>query len=90
MADTKKPNQSNISISGANVPILYTDIVFMNANEDGVVIDIAQKNGDPSQYQIVTRVGMSREHAKKLAKKLSEILALTTAHTHTTKEERTN
>lgn len=85
MTDTKK-EQNNVSVSMLNIPILYTDMVFMNVNEDGVTIDIAQKGG-PNQYQVVTRIGMSREHAKKLAKKLSEILALSVSHNHSSDKE---
>lgn len=85
MAD--KDTKTNIIVS--NVPVLYTDTIFMNVNEDGVVIDVAQKT-PPNNLAIVTRIGMSREHAKKFVKKLSEILALTSAHTHTTEKEKKN
>lgn len=85
MADTSEKTQ----IIVPNVPILYTDTIFMNVNEDGVVIDIAQKT-PPNNLTVVTRIGMSREHAKKFVKKLSEILALTSAHTHTTNKEKKN
>lgn len=72
-----------------NVPILYTDTIFMNVNEDGVVIDVAQKT-PPNNLTVVTRIGMSREHAKKFVKKLSEIIALTSAHSHTKDREKKN
>lgn len=54
-------------------------MIFMNVNEDGVIIDVCQKSGAPNQYQVVSRIGMSKDHAKKFVKKFSEILALTTA-----------
>lgn len=82
-----EPNKTNIIVG--NAPILYTDTIFMNVNEDGVVIDVCQKTS-PNNLAVVTRVGMSREHAKKFVKKLSEILALTSAHTHTTGKEKKN
>lgn len=85
MPNTKKEEQ-NIQVALPNIPILYTDMIFMNVNEDGVVIDVCQKSG-PNQAQVVTRIGMSRDHAKKFAKKLGEILALTTANTHTTEKD---
>ncbi len=66
-----------------NIPILYTDMVFMNVNDDGVIIDICQKGATPNQFQVVSRVGMSKEHARKFVKKLSEIIALTSADTNT-------
>lgn len=82
----KKQDEQNIQVNLPNIPILYTDMIFMNVNEDGVVIDVCQKGG-LNQANVVTRVGMSRDHAKKFVKKLGEILALTTAHTHTTEKE---
>lgn len=86
MPNTKQEEQK-IQVALPNIPILYTDMIFMNVNEDGVVVDVCQKGGQPNQYQVVSRIGMSKEHAKKFAKKLGEILALTTAHTHTTEKE---
>lgn len=76
-------HQLNVNIDPKQTPILYTDMVFMNATEDGVTFDVCQKTGPSHQLQVVTRIGMSREHAKKFAQKLGEILALTTAHSQT-------
>lgn len=82
MAVDKKPQGLNINLN-PETKILYTDMVFMNVNDDGVTFDVCQKVGNSNQYQIVARVGMSRVHAQKFAKKLSEILALTAGHTQT-------
>lgn len=84
-----KKQKQNIHIHSPNVPILYTDTIFMNVNDDGVVIDVCQKEGE-NQYQIVSRIGMSKEQAKKFVKRLSEILALTHHHTHTTNNDEHN
>ena len=46
-------------------PILYTDSVFMTSNSDGVVLDVGQRVASTNQVRIVSRIGMSREHAKK-------------------------
>lgn len=80
-----EPTQSqlNINVNPEKTPILYTDMVFMSVNEDGVIFDVCQKLGTSNQLQVVNRVGMSRDHAKKFVKKLSEILALTTAQSQT-------
>lgn len=83
----KQEEQNNIQVTLPNIPILYTDMVFMNVNEDGVIIDICQKGAGPNQFQVVSRVGMSREHAKKFVHKLGEIMALTTAHSKSTDTE---
>ncbi len=78
-----KHDENNIQVNMPNIPILYTDMVFMNVNDDGVIIDICQKGATPNQFQVVSRVGMSKEHARKFVKKLSEIIALTSADTNT-------
>lgn len=82
MAD-KISDEIKINLNPENTPIHYTDMVFMNVNEDGVTMDICQKVGSSNQYQVSTRIGMSREHAKKFVKKLSEILALTQGSSQT-------
>lgn len=82
----KQDENKNIQVTVPNIPILYTDMIFMNVNEDGVVIDICQKGMQPNQFQVVTRVGMSKDHAKKFVRKLSEIIALTSSHSDSTKE----
>jgi hypothetical protein len=82
MADQDKP-KLNINVNPNTTPILYTDMVFMNVNEDGISFDVCQKLGSTNQIQVVARIGMSRSHAKKFVKKLSEILALTEGHSQT-------
>ena len=71
-----------INLSPDTTPIFYTDSIFMSTNEDGVTLDVGQKVG-PKQLKIVSRVGMSRNHAKKFVKKLSELLALTEGNSTT-------
>jgi hypothetical protein len=86
MADKKTQQQNpqfSINVNPENTRILFTDSIFMNTNEDGVVLDVAQKVGGTNQMQIVSRIGMSREHAKKFIKKLSELLALTEGSSQT-------
>lgn len=75
--------QFQVNLNPEKVQILYTDTVFMNVNDDGVILDICQKVGNSTQLQVVQRIGMSREHAQKFVKKLSEILALTHGHSQT-------
>jgi len=74
----KKEDQKQIgvNINLDTTPILYTDNVLMSANEDGVTLDFAQKIGPSDQLRIVSRIGMSRQHAKKLLQKLSELIAM--------------
>lgn len=83
MAKSDKP-LFEVSLNPEKTQIIYTDTIFMNVNDDGVTFDICQKVGNSSKVQIVSRIGMSREHAQKFVKKLSEILALTHGHSRTT------
>lgn len=73
----------NVNVDPNSTPILYTDMVYMHVNEDGVTFDICQRVGSGNQFQVATRVGMSRSHAQKFAKKLSETLALTAGQSQT-------
>lgn len=72
-----KSQEVSVNVNLDTTSVLYTDNVFMNANEDGVVLDIAQKLGSTNQVRIVSRIGMSRTHAKKLVKELGKLLAMT-------------
>jgi len=72
MATEPKPT---ININPDTTPILYTDRIFITINQFGVVFDVSQKTGN--QTRIVARIGMSREHAKKIASELSKMLAVT-------------
>lgn len=86
MADDNQ-NQQAININPLTTPVLYTDNVVMNTNEDGVVLDIAQRIGSSNQSHVVTRIGMSREHAKKLVKELGRLLAMTDGTVKTGEKE---
>lgn len=66
--------QVQVSVNLDTTPVLYTDNINMTVNPDGAVLDVMQKLGPTNQVRIVTRVGMSREHAKKFVKKLGELL----------------
>ncbi|MEI6532545.1 MAG: DUF3467 domain-containing protein [Candidatus Roizmanbacteria bacterium] len=73
----KDQNEMQISINLDTTPILYTDNVFMNVNENGVVLDITQNLGPTNQLRVVSRIGMSREHAKRFLKEFGKLLAMT-------------
>lgn len=67
MVDEKKqPTGQQVTINLDATPILYTDNVMVSSNEDGVVFDFCQRVGSSPQVRVVARIGMSREHAKKL------------------------
>lgn len=67
-ADAKQVNMPG------NVPVLYTDSIFVNGSKWGVVLDIAQNVGPTNQQNVVARIGMSREHAEALVDVLAKQL----------------
>ncbi len=86
MADKKEEQQQmNVSINLDNTPIYYTDNVYISANNDGVIFDIMQRIGNMNQSRIVSRIGMSREHAKKFVVELSKLLEITEGQVKTNK-----
>lgn len=84
--DNNQPQQLAVNINLDTTPILYTDNVFMTTNEDGIVFDFGQKVGPSNQLRIVSRVGMSRSHAKKFLKEMGNLLALTEGQISTGKK----
>lgn len=78
-----KPQDTRVSINLDTTPILYTDNVNISVNSAGVVLNIMQRVGSGKQMRIVSRTGMSREHAKQFVKKLGELLALSEGQTET-------
>ena len=82
MDDKKNPpagggQQVGLNVNLDTTSIFYTDNIFMNANEDGIVLDIGQKLFNTNQVRIVARVGMSRSHAKKFIAEMGKLLAMT-------------
>lgn len=76
MADQpKNPQEMSLNVNLDTTPILYTDNILITANEDGLVLDVAQRLGVTNQVRVVARLGMSREHAKKFLQALGNILA---------------
>lgn len=86
MSDKKTETQHAeiaINVNPDTTPILYTDNIFMSTNEDGVVLNFGQSADPSNQIKIVSRVGMSRNHAKKFLKELGSLLAITEGHSQT-------
>ncbi len=75
--------QLAINLNAESTPIFYTDIIFMITNEDGVTLEIGQKIFGSEQVKIVSRIGMSRNHAKKFVTELGKLLAFTEGQTQT-------
>jgi len=85
--DKTTTSQNVISVNLDNTPILYTDNVFITTNDDGVVLDVTQKLATSNQVRIVSRIGMSRAHAKKFTAEMGRLLALTEGKSRTGSKE---
>lgn len=87
--DKNKPGevQMNVNVNFDTTPIVYTDSIQFTTNEDGVVFDVMQRLMNTNQARIVSRIGMSRSHAKKLVTELGRLLALTEGQGKTSTKE---
>jgi hypothetical protein len=87
--DGKKEQAANkqINIDYGTAPvIIFTDYVFGNTNEDGFVFDICQKIGPTNQMRVVSRIGMSREFARKFLADMGRLLAMSEGQLQTGKK----
>lgn len=75
-----------VSVNPDRTPILYTDNVVVTSNPDGVVLDFCQRLGNSPQMRVVARVGMSRDHAKKLLMVLKGQIDRSSGHVQTGKK----
>ena len=64
-------------------PIIYTDLVQVNANKYGVVINFMQTMPGFPQPMAVSRVGMSHEHAKSMLEVLRKTIESVEKSTNT-------
>lgn len=83
MDEQQNAQQMAVNVNLDTTPILYTDNVFMATNPDGLVLDFGQRLSNTNQMRIVSRIGMSREHAKKIVAELGKLLAITEGHGQT-------
>lgn len=89
----EKQNQGqgvNVNVNFDSTPILYTDNISLTTNEDGFVLDVMQRLMNTNQARIVARVGMSRDHAKKLVKEMGRLLAISEGQGQTQSEKKKN
>jgi len=78
MEDTQIPNNQSMpgfQVNVGNVPVFYTDSAFVTTSQWGLVIDFAQTVGPTNQQNVISRVGMSKAHAKALAEVILKKLA---------------
>ena len=74
-----KRNDDNENQSVVVLPmearIVYTDIVNATINDYGVVLNFMQGGGPNNQPLVISRVGMSKEHARSLIELLQKTMA---------------
>lgn len=66
--------QPAVMVLPIDARIVYTDTVHVVANNHGVVMNFLQNAGPNNQTIAVSRVGMSREHAKSMLELLQRTL----------------
>ncbi|HVT01479.1 MAG TPA: DUF3467 domain-containing protein [Patescibacteria group bacterium] len=71
-----------------NLPVLYSDVAMVTSSPYGIVFDFAQNVGPTTTRNVVSRVGISVEHAKALLQVLSKkIVDAEKARTEKEKED---
>jgi hypothetical protein len=83
----KKTKKMHMSVNLDTTPIFYTDNIQMTANKNGVVLDVIQRLSSSDQARIVTRIGMSKEHARDFVEKLGKLLINMSGVTQTGKDK---
>ncbi len=66
--------QTTVMISAQDARIVYTDMIQVMVNNYGVIINFMQGAGPGNQPMAVSRVGMSKEHAKSVLEVLKKTL----------------
>lgn len=73
--DTLDPKQTRtVVVTPQDARIVYTDMVQVMVNNYGVIVNFMQGAGINNQPLAVSRVGMSREHAKSIVDVLTKTL----------------
>lgn len=83
----EKKNEVNVDVNLDTTPILYTDHILMTTNTNGVTFDFGQKLGPTNKLRVVSRIGMSREHAKKFLAELGKLIAMTEGSSQTSSQK---
>ena len=66
--------QVSVGVSAHDARIVYTDMIQVMVNNYGVIINFMQGAGPASQPLAVSRVGMSKEHARSVLEVLQKTL----------------
>ncbi len=90
MDENNEQQQLNLNINFDSTPVLYTDNIVMTTNENGFVLNVMQQLMTTNQVRVVSRIGMSRDHAKKLVKEMGRLLAMTEGEGQTQETKKKN
>jgi hypothetical protein len=71
--DESNQRQIQVNIDAKETPVLYCDNFFISSTNYGVTFDFAQQVG-PSNQQVVARVGLSFDHARKIIEVIQDHL----------------
>ena len=72
--DQGEVQQVSVSVSPHDARIVYTDMLQVMVNNYGVIINFMQGAGPGNQPLAVSRVGMSKEHARSVLEVLKKTL----------------
>lgn len=72
--DQGNPQQITVGITAQDARIVYTDMIQVMVNNFGVIVNFMQGAGPSNQPLAVSRVGMSKEHAKSVIQVLQRTL----------------
>jgi transcriptional regulator with XRE-family HTH domain len=67
--------KNSVMVMPVDARIVYTDMAHIMVNNHGVVMNLMQTGGPNNQPLVVSRVGMSREHAESLLELLQKTLS---------------
>jgi transcriptional regulator with XRE-family HTH domain len=65
-------DEAGVFVAPSDVKVIYTDMAHMVAGKHGVIINFMQSVGPMGKPMIVSRVGMSREHARNIMELLQK------------------
>lgn len=75
IADESGDLKNSVMVMPVDVRIAYTDMAHVVANQHGVVVNFMQTNGPGNQPLVISRLGMSKDHAKSLIELLQRTIA---------------
>lgn len=67
-------HRNTVFVMPFDVRIVYADMAHVSANDYGVVVNFLQSGGSNSQPMAISRVGMSKEHARNVIRLMQEAL----------------